>query len=142
VPYAVDELNERLSAATVTAGALAATWSVQFLVWARDIGLPRAEERLAQAVAAGRVETKVLLESVRETARELESGARNLLAASAPEVNKLALKVAAKVGKVAQVVDIQALRIAQNLGRFGRAESTERKDGIENEPERPDRLAS
>jgi hypothetical protein len=156
VPYAVDELNERLSAATVTAGALAATWSVQFLVWARDIGLPRAEERLAQAVAAGRVETKVLLESVRETARELESGARNLLAASAPEVNKLALRVAAilngvtdaeqgvvpKVGKVAQVVDIQALRIAQNLGRFGRAESTERKDGIENEPERPDRLAS
>lgn len=156
VPYAVHELSEKLSAATFTAGAAAATWSVQFLIWARDIGLPRAEERLALAVAVGRVETAVLLESVRETARELESGARNLMAASAPEVNKLALRVAAILNGVtdaeqrvspsavnlAQVVDIQALRIAQSLGRYGRAESHEMKDEIENDPEHPDRLAS
>jgi hypothetical protein len=156
VPYAVDELSEKLSAATFTAGAAAATWSVQFLIWARDIGLPRAEERLALAVAVGRVETAVLLESVRETARELESGARNLVAASAPEVNRLALRVAAilngvtdaeqrvspSAGNLAQVVDIQALRIAQTLGRYGRTESIEKKDEIENDPEHPDRLAS
>ena len=155
-PYAVDELSEKLSAATFTAGAAAATWSVQFLIWARDIGLPRAEERLALAVAVGRVETAVLLDSVRKTARELESGARNLKAASAPEVNKLALRVAAilngvtdaeqrvspSAGNLAQVVDIQALRIAQSLGRYGRAESHEKKDEIENDPEHPDRLAS
>ena len=155
-PYAVEELNERLAAATATAGAAAATWSVQFLIWARDVGLPRAEERLALAGAVGRVETKVLLEAVRETAGELESGARNFVAASAPEVNKLALRVAAILngvtdaeqrvspgaGKLAQVVDIQALRIAQSLGRIGRAESTEKKDEIENDPEHPDRLAS
>ncbi|MEA2643971.1 MAG: hypothetical protein QOG08_997 [Chloroflexota bacterium] len=154
--YAVDELNERLSAATATAGAAAATWSVQFLIWARDIGLPRAEERLALAAAVGRVETKVLLEAVRETASELESGARTFVAASAPEVNKLALRVAAILngvteaerrvspgaGSLAQVVDIQALRIAQSLGRSGRPESTERKDEIDNDPEHPDRLAS
>jgi hypothetical protein len=156
VPYAVDELSEKLSAATFTAGAAAATWSVQFLIWARDIGLPRAEERLALAVAVGRVETAVLLESVRETARELESGARNLVAASAPEVNRLALRVAAilngvtdaeqrvspSAGNLAQVVDIHALRIAQTLGRYGRTESIEKKDEIENDPEHPDRLAS
>lgn len=156
VPYAVDELSEKLEAATFVAGAAAATWSVQFLIWARDFGLPRAEDRLALAVAVGRVESSVLLESVRETARELESRARNLIATSAPEVNKLALRVAAILNGVtdaeqrvspgarnlAQVVDIQALRIAQSLGRHGRAESTEKKDEIENDPEHPDRLAS
>jgi hypothetical protein len=155
-PGAIDELNERLSAATATAGAAAATWSVQFLIWARDVGLPRAEERLAAAAAVGRVETKVLLEAVRETARELESGARTVVAASAPEVNKLALRVAAilngvteaeqrispSAGTLAQVVDIQALRIAQSLGRIGRAQSTEKKDEIENDGRDPDRLAS
>jgi hypothetical protein len=155
-PYAVDELNERLAAATVTAGAAAATWSVQFLIWARDIGLPRAEKRLALAAAVGRVESNVLLEAVRETARDLENGARDLVAASSPEVNKLALRVAAilngvtdaeqrvspSAGNLAQVVDIQALRIAQSLGRSGRAQSTEKKDEIDNDPEHPDRLAS
>ncbi|HEX3507102.1 MAG TPA: hypothetical protein VHW94_01805 [Candidatus Dormibacteraeota bacterium] len=154
--YAVEELNERLAAATITAGAAAATWSVQFLIWARDIGLPRAEERLARAAAVGRVETKVLLAAVRETAGELESGARDLVAASAPEVNKLALRVAAilngvteaeqrvspSAGNLAQVVDIQALRIAQTLGRFGRNQSIEKKDEIQNDPEHPNRLAS
>jgi hypothetical protein len=155
-PYAIDELNERLTAASATAGAAAATWSVQFLIWARDFGLPRAEERLAKAAAVGRVETRVLLEAVRETAGELESGARTFVAASAPEVNKLALRVAAilngvteaeqrvspSAGNLAQVVDIQALRVAQSLGRFGRAQSTEKKDEIENDAKDPDRLAS
>jgi len=155
-PDAVEELNERLAAATVTAGAAAATWSVQFLIWARDVGLPRAEERLALAAAVGRIETKVLLEAIRETARELESDAHSLVARSAPEVNKLALRVAAilhgvtdaeqrvspSAGNLAQVVDIQALRIAQSLGRSGRAQSTEKKDEIDNDPEHPDRLAS
>jgi hypothetical protein len=155
-PYAIDELNERLTAATATAGAAAATWSVQFLIWARDVGLPRAEERLATAAAMGRVETKVLLEAVHETARELESGARTFVAASAPEVNKLALRVAAilngvtdaeqrvspSAGSLAQVVDIQALRIAQSLDRFGYAQTTETKNEIENDANDPDRLAS
>ena len=155
-PYAVEELNEKLAAATITAGAAAATWSVQFLIWARDIGLPRAEERLALAVAVGRVETKVLLDAVRETAREVESGARDLVAASSPEVNKLALRVAAilngvavaekggspSAANLAQVVDIQALRIAQTLGRIGRAQSPEKRDEIDNDPEHPNRLAS
>jgi len=75
------------------------------------------------------------------------------MAASGPEVNTLALRVAAilngvtdaeqrvspSAGNMAQVVDIQALRIAQSLGR---AESIERKDEIENDPEHTDRLAS
>ena len=155
VPDAIAELNERWAAATATAGAAAATWSVQFLIWARDVGLPRAEERLALAVAVGRVETKVLLESVRETAHELEAGARTAYHGSAPEVNKLALRVAAILngvtdaeqplkpgaGRLAQVVDIQALRIAQSLGRFGRATSSDEKVG-ENDPEHADKLAS
>ncbi|HZK73691.1 MAG TPA: hypothetical protein VFD88_06795 [Clostridia bacterium] len=158
-PSAVDDLNERLAAATSVAGAAAATWSVQFLIWARDVGLPRAEERMALAVAVGRVETKVLLESVRETARELEGAARTRYAGSVPEVNKLALRVAATLngvtdseksitpgaGRLAQVIDIQALRIAQTLGRIGRGTSSDAKEHEkedENGPEHPDRLAS
>jgi hypothetical protein len=152
---AIDELNERLAATTAVAGAAAATWSVQFLIWARDVGLPRAEERLALAAAVGRVETKVWLESVRETARELESGARNRFAGSTPEVNKLALRVAAILngvvvaeqrlapgaGNLAGVIDIQALRIAQSLGRLGPADTTDEKED-ESGPEHTDRLAS
>lgn len=155
VPYAIAELNERWAAATSTAGAAAATWSVHFLIWARDVGLPRAEERLALAVAVGRVETKVLLESVRETARELEAGTRTVYQQSAPEVNKLALRVAAilngvtdaeqpltsSAGRLAPVVDIQALRIAQSLGQSGRATSIDEKVE-ENGPEHADKLAS
>jgi len=154
-PSAIDELNDRLAATTATAGAAAATWSVQFLIWARDIGLPRAERRLALAAAVGRVETKVWLESVRETAHELEWAARTKYAGTAPEVNKLALRVAAILNGVveaeqrivsgkenlAQVVDIQALRIAQSLGRSGRSTSTDEKVG-ENDPEHTDQLAS
>lgn len=154
-PSAIDELNVRWAAATATASAAAATWSVQFLIWARDVGLPRAEERLALAVAVGRVETRVWLDSVRETARELETTARNFYETSAPEANKLALRVAAILngvtdaehrltpgaGDLAQVVDIQALRIAQSLGRLGRAASTGEKIE-ENDPEHTDKLAS
>jgi len=154
-PSAIDELNDRLAATTATAGAAAATWSVQFLIWARDIGLPRAERRLALAAAVGRVETKVWLESVRETAHELEWAARTRYAGTAPEVNKLALRVAAILNGVveaeqrivsgkenlAQVVDIQALRIAQSLGRPGPGTSTDEKEE-KNGPEHTDRLAS
>jgi hypothetical protein len=154
-PSAIEELNERLAAASAVAGAAAATWSVQFLIWARDVGLPRAEARLALAAAVGRVETKVLLESVRETARELESGARNRVASSGPEVNKLALRVAAILNgvvdaehrivpgakSIAQVVDLQALRIAQTLGRIDKAAASTPEKEEEN-AEQSERLAS
>ena len=155
-PSAIEELNERLAVAGAVAGAAAATWSVQFLIWARDVGLPRAEARLALGTAVGRVETKVWLESVRETARELESGARTRFASSGPEVNRLALRVAAILNgvvdaeqrtvpgakTVAQVVDLQALRIAQTLGRIdGAGASTDEKDD-EDGTEQANRLAS
>jgi hypothetical protein len=155
-PSAVDDLNERLAAATAVAGAAAATWSVQFLIWARDVGLPRAEARLALAAAVGRVETKVWLESVRETARELDWGAPTRFAAtSGAEVNKLALRVAAILNGVvdaeqrikpgahnlAQVVDLQALRIAQTLSRLDRAASNDEKED-ESGTEHTDKLAS
>jgi hypothetical protein len=153
-PSAIDELNERLAAASAVAGAAAATWSIQFLIWARDVGLPRAEARLALAAAVGRVETKVWLESVRETARELESGARTRFAGSGPEVNKLALRVAAILNGVvdaeqrivpgaktyAQVVDLQALRIAQTLDRIDRDASTDEKE--DENAQQSNRLAS
>jgi hypothetical protein len=152
-PSAIDELNERLAAATAVAGAAAATWSVQFLIWARDVGLPRAEARLALAAAVGHVETKVWLESVRETARELDLGGRTRFATgSGAEINKLALRVAAILNGVvdaeqriapgahnlAQVVDLQALRIAQTLGRIDRAASNDEKEDVTE----PDQLAS
>ena len=97
----------------------------------------------------------MLLESVRETARELESGARNRFASSGPDVNKLALRVAAILNGVvaaeqhivpgaktiAQVVDLQALRIAQTLSRIDKAAaSTDEKE--EENAEQSDRLAS
>jgi hypothetical protein len=151
---AIDGLNERLAATSAVAGAAAATWSVQFLIWARDVGLPRAEARLALAAAVGHLETKVWLESVRETARELESGARTRFAGTGPEVNKLALRVAAILNgvvdaeqrmvpgakSVAQVVDLQALRIAQTLSRLDRDASIDEKE--EENAEQSDRLAS
>ena len=154
-PSAIDDLNEKLAVATASAGAAAATWSTQFVIWARDVGLPRAEKRLALAAAVGRVETKVWLESVRESARELEWSARATYAGTAPEVNKLAVRVAALLNGVweaeqsivsgkqslAQVVDIQALRIAQSLGRLGPETSTDEKEE-KNGPEHTDRLAS
>jgi hypothetical protein len=154
-PSAIDDLNDRLAAASVTASAAAATWSVQFLIWARDVGLPRAEKRLALAAAVGRVETKVWLQSVRETAHEVEWAARAKYAGTGPEVNKLALRVAAILNGVveaeqrivsgqqnlAQVVDIQALRIAQSLDRLGPETSTDEKEEKIG-PEHTDRLAS
>ncbi|MDQ6880412.1 MAG: hypothetical protein M3082_22445 [Candidatus Dormibacteraeota bacterium] len=154
----IDELNERLAAATAVAGATAATLSVQFLIWARDVGLPRAEQRLALAVATGRVETKVWLDSVRETAREVEAGARSRFAETTPEVNKLALRVAAILNGVAdaeqritpgtrslgQVIDIQALRIAQSFGPIGQVPPTGETDDKQDDsgPEQHDQLAS
>jgi len=39
-------------------------------------------------------------------------------------------------------VDMQAIRMAQPRGRFGVAQSTKKKDEIDNDPEHPDRLAS
>jgi hypothetical protein len=154
-PNAIDALNERLAAATATAGAAAATWSVQVLIWARDVGLPRAEKRLALAAAVGRVETKVWLDSVRETAHEVETAARATYSGTAPDINKLALRVAAILNGVvdaeqrivsekkdlAQVVDIQALRIAQSLGRPGPETSTDEKED-KNGFEHTGRLAS
>jgi hypothetical protein len=93
---------------------------------------------------------------VRETARELDWGAPTRFAAgSATEVNKLALRVAAILNGVvdaeqritpgarslAQVVDLQALRIAQTLGRIDRAASNDEKED-ENVTEHTDKLAS
>ena len=120
VPDAVEKMNERLAAATITAGAAAATWSAQFLIWARDFGLPRAEERLAPEVNKLALRVAAILNGVSDAEQRVSPSAGNL----------------------AQVVDIKALRMIQSLNQSGRTQSVEKKDEINDDPEHPNRLAS
>jgi hypothetical protein len=51
-------------------------------------------------------------------------------------------RIAPGAKNLAQVVDLQALRIAQTLGRIERAASIDEKEEAENGTEHPNRLAS
>jgi hypothetical protein len=116
VPYAVDELNRKWAAAFAVAGAALLAWLVNFSIWARDVLLPRQAERLAHATAAGRVESRARLESLRDTASQLVFAARSwYVAAGAPAVNGLA----AKASDAGRMADIHVLLKAQSIGWYG-----------------------
>ena len=132
-PYALDELNRKSAAAFAFAGASILGWLVSFSIWARDVLLPRQAGRLAHAAAAGRVESRARLESLRDMASQLQHAARSwYTAAGAPAVNGLAARATEAVRtvrspqgpepsgvKASRAIDIHVLLSAQSIGWYG-----------------------
>jgi hypothetical protein len=137
VPYALDEWNRRAERATAMLGAAILAGLVQLMIWTRDVVIPKARARQAQAVAAGRVRAGAGLESLRERAIRLQAGAREVRAARAPAIADLAAKAGdvldraalgdanlAMVGPDAvvtdeQLINIRALLSAQSISWYG-----------------------
>ena len=156
VPYALDELNRKWAAALAVAGAALLTWLVNFLIWARDVLLPRQAGRLARAAATGRVESRARLEALRDTAAQLQFAARAWYAvAAAPAVNGLATKATDAVRTIGRgaeetelrpgrMVDIRILLSAQSLGWYSpmRPAPTIHAEEDEVESQETGRLAS
>jgi hypothetical protein len=158
VPYALDELNRKWGAAAAIAGAALLTWLLNFAIWSRDVLLPRQAERLARAAAAGRVGSRAGLESLRDTAAQLQFAARAwYTAAGAPAVNDLTTKATTAVRSVrtargaeapglgpSRAVDIRVLLSAQSIGWYGpvRPAPAVREEEDEDASQRTDRLAS
>lgn len=158
VPYAIDELNRKWAAAMAVAGAAILTWLVHFAIWARDVVLPRQAERLARAAATRRVASRVRLESLRDTALQLQFAARSWYAAAGqPAVNGLALKASDVVSNIgsgryapavelepARMVDIHVLLSPQSIGWYGpaRPAATVHEEEEGNESGQTGRLAS
>ena len=132
-PNALDDLNRKWAAAAAVAGAALLTWLVNFAIWSRDVLLPRQAERMAHAAAVGRVGSRARLESLRDTASQLQFAARAwYTAAGAPAVNDLATKANAAVRTVRngrgaeapglapiRAVDIRVLLSLQSIGWYG-----------------------
>jgi len=159
VPYAVDVLSRKLEARTAVAGAALLAWSVQFLIWSRDVMLPRQAARLAHAATMGCVESRAGLESLRDIAAQLRFAARAwYVAAAAPAVNKLAAKATEAVRTAGsgglgdgapdetpgRAVDISVLVSALSIGWYGPMRPGSMVEGEEDEDESPQtgRLAS
>ena len=156
VHYALDELNRKWAAAFAVAGAAVLTWLVNFSIWARDVLLPRQAERLAHAAAVGRVESRARLDSLRDTALQLQFAARSLYtAAGVPAVNGLAAKATEAVRSVTtapagqavrgRVADVHVLLNAQAIGWYGPlrpAATVQPEEEEEDATGHTDRLAS
>jgi hypothetical protein len=159
VPYAVDELSRRLEAALAVAGAALLASLVQLMIWSRDVMLPQQAARLAHAAAAGRGGSLAGLESLRDTASQLQFAARAwYVAAGAPAVNGLAVRATETVRTIGRgrsdvgaldvttgrLVDIHVLMSAQSIGWYGptRPASTVQAEEDEDESQQTGRLAS
>jgi hypothetical protein len=136
-PSAIDELNRKWGAAFAVAGASLFAGLVNFSLWARDVLLPRQAERLAHAASAGRVGSRARLESLRDTASQLQFAARSwYTAAGVPAVNALAANAA--VLDASRVADIRVLLSARSLGSVPAEAEEEEEDAAG----QTDRLAS
>jgi hypothetical protein len=157
VSYAVDELNRKLAAATAIAGVAFHRWLVHVLIWARKVMWPRQAEQLADATAAGRLESGAKLETLRDTAAQLQFAAHAwCTAAGAPAVSELAARAseAVRTARSAQreavelspgrVADIHVLLSAQPVGSHGpiRPAPAVQAEEDENESGPTGRLAS
>ncbi|MGH7760265.1 MAG: hypothetical protein ACREOY_02450 [Candidatus Dormibacteraceae bacterium] len=134
VPYAVDVLSRKLEAAMAVGGAALLAWAVSFAIWSRDVMLPQQAARLARAARAGRVGSRAGLESLQETASQLQFAARSwYVAAGAPAVDGLAARATETVRTIGsarrgdgatdvtpgRVVDIHVLVSALSIGWSG-----------------------
>jgi hypothetical protein len=156
-PYALDALNQRLAAATAVAGAAFLTSLVNFLIWMRDVLLPDQAQRLANVTAAGRIESRARLESLRDTASQLQFAARAMYTvAGAPALSGLAERAtdavrsagdgqrAAAGFATGKVAEIRVLLNAQSIGWYGPVGPAPVVQGEEDEdePGQTGRLAS
>jgi hypothetical protein len=156
-PYGLDELNRKWGAAAAIAGATLLTWLVNFAIWSRDVLLPRQAERLAHAAAVGRVGSRAGLESLRDTASQLQFAARAwYTAAGAPAVNDLAAKATTAVrsvrtgrgaeapGLLSRAAEVRVLLSTQSIGWYGpiRPAPVAREEEDEDASRQTDRLAS
>jgi putative Mn2+ efflux pump MntP len=157
VPYGPDELNRKWGAAAAIAGATLLTWLVNFAIWSRDVLLPRQAERLAHAASAGRVGSRAGLESLRDTASQLQFAARAwYTAAGAPAVNDLATKATTAVRSVragrgaeapglpSRAAEVRVLLSTQSIGWYGpmRPAPVARGEEDEDASQQTDSLAS
>jgi hypothetical protein len=136
-PYVMDEWNRRSEHATAMLAAAFLTWFVQMLIWTRDVVVPQARVRQAQAVEAGRMQAAARLETLRERAFRWQASARSWQTEHAPAINGLAARAGqvldravVRGGGVAdlpgeramtadQVVNVHALLSAQSIGWYG-----------------------
>lgn len=158
-PYALDGLNRRGAAASGVARTAILTWLVNHSIWAKDVLVPRQTERVAHAAALGRVESRARLESIRDTASQLQFSARSwYVTAGAPAVSGLATRATeavhtARSGQDVEgaerapsvMVDTGVLLSAQSIGSYGPMQPAPavpaEKEGVDASG-RPDRLAS
>jgi len=156
----VDALSRKLEAAMAVAGAALLAWAVHFLIWSRDVMLPQQGARLARAAAAGRIGSRAGLESLRDTASQLQFAARAwYVAAGAPAVNGLATRATQTVRTIGggrsengaaevtpgRAVDIHVLVSALSIGWYGPmrpASMVQAEDEDEDESQQTGRLAS
>jgi hypothetical protein len=137
VPYAMDGWNRRAEHAAAMLAAAFLTWLVRMLIWTRDVVIPQARERQAQAMAAGRVQAVAGLEALRESAFRLQASARSWHAEHAPAISGFAARAGHALDRAVaggagvgdypgerplapdQVVNIRALLSAQSIGWYG-----------------------
>ncbi|OLC23994.1 MAG: hypothetical protein AUH40_09455 [Chloroflexi bacterium 13_1_40CM_65_17] len=110
VPSAIDKWNRRAEHAAAVLAAAFFMWFVQLLIWTRDVVVPQARARQAQAVAAGRVQAVAGLEAMRMATREW----RQAHAMAIPEVGGVSTVLTDD-----QVINIRALLSAQSIGWYG-----------------------
>ncbi|HSS61878.1 MAG TPA: hypothetical protein VLK30_10530 [Candidatus Limnocylindrales bacterium] len=148
-------IDRRLAGASAIAGAALLATLVEASIWFRNVMVPREARRLAHAAAAGRVESRARLDSLRDATSHLQYAARSWYAAAGePAISSLATHTARAARrrlkpialKPGEVIDIQALLSAQSIGWYGPLgaapkTSTRENDVAESQP-RTDRLAS
>jgi hypothetical protein len=121
-------VNRRLAGWSAIAATAALAKVLDVSIWTRDVLVPRQAGRLAQAAAAGRVQSKARLETLRDATAHLQFAARSWYAAAGePVINELASRTARAARRSlrpvalrpGEVIDIQALLSAQSIGWYG-----------------------
>ena len=149
-----ERANRRVAAWSAIGATMALAKTVAVSLWLRDVIVPRQAERFARAAAAGRVESRERLHSLRDATAHLHFAARSWYeAAGEPVVNDLASRTARAARrslkpvalKPGEIVDIQALLGAQSIGWYGPLTAGPLPSPGEHdaaESQRSDRLAS
>ncbi|HKC19351.1 MAG TPA: hypothetical protein VKE27_06925 [Candidatus Dormibacteraeota bacterium] len=148
------DVNRRIAAWGAIAATAALAALVELSIWMRDVMVPRQAGRLAHAAAAGRVESRTRLDSLRDATDHLRFAARSWYsAAGEPVLNDLATRTARAAKRSlkpvalrpGEIVDIQALLSAQSIGWYGPLTTGSMPTPGENDAAqspRSDRLAS
>jgi hypothetical protein len=147
-------VNRRLAAGSAVLATAMFTRTVDMSIWIRNVMLPTQRRRLAEAARAGSVGSRARLESLRDTAAQLQFAARAwYTAAGEPAMSGLAVKARAASKSLrpaalrpGQVIDVQALLSAQSIGWYGPLMappvSPRGEENDADQPQQTDRLAS